>query len=95
MTINLTSSDKEYKDSVEKARGISKVQLKKEPRLYVTPGTKGRGARGLGRFHEITEIFIDKDGRVFVGFKINDRSGYFYQYAIVGRLQVTQRGSVQ
>jgi hypothetical protein len=83
---NIQSSTKEYKYFQRKAEHISKVQLRNEPRLFITLGTRGRGGRGLGRFHEITEIFIDQDNRMLAGFKTTDRSGHFYQYAIIGRL---------
>jgi hypothetical protein len=83
---NIQSSAKEYKYFPRKAGHISKVQLRNEPRLFITLGTRGRGGRGLGRFHEITEMFVDQDNRKFAGFKTTDRSGHSYQYAIIGRL---------
>jgi hypothetical protein len=89
-TIDFTISDKGYKDSAENARGICKVRLDKESKLYYTKGIKGRGGRGLGRFHEITELFFDSNSRVFIGFKAkvgNSRMAFFYQYAVIGRLE--------
>ena len=82
---NIPSSDKGYKYFPRKAGHTSKVQLRSEPRLYITFGTRGRGGRGLGRFHEITEMFVDHDNRIFAGLKTTDRSGHFYQYTIIGR----------
>lgn len=86
--IDFISSGKEYKDSAEKARGIAKLLLTKESRLCITLGNRGRGGRGLGRLHEITEIFIDSDNRVFAGFIANDRSGQSYCYTVIGRFHI-------
>jgi hypothetical protein len=76
--IDFRSSDNEYKDSAQKARGILKVHIDSESRLYITLGTRGRGGRGLGRFHEIIEMFIDQDNRLFAGFVLTDKSGSSY-----------------
>ncbi len=86
--INFISSDKEYKDSAEKVRVISKLRLAKESRLYITLDTRRRGERGLRRFHEMTEIFISSDNRVFAGFIANDRSGQSYCYTVIGRFHI-------
>jgi hypothetical protein len=84
--IDFISSDKINKDSAANVRSISKVRLKREPKLYYTKEKKGRSGRGLGRFHEITELFFDSDNRLFVGYKTKDESDHFYQYAIIGKL---------
>lgn len=87
MTINLTSSSKVIKYFDRKTGGISNVHIDRESRLYITLGTRGRGGRGLGRFLEVIEAFVDEDNRIFVGYKTRDgRSGLFRQYAVVGRL---------
>jgi hypothetical protein len=89
MTIDIPLFKTLNKDSPRKARGISKIRLKKPgPRLYIVQEPKGRGGRGLGRFHEVTEMFIDHDrsNKTFVGFVLTDRSGRSYAYTDFGKL---------
>lgn len=91
---NISSSNNINKDSARFARRISKIRLRREPKLYYVKGPKDRGGRGLGRFHEITELFFDSDNRLFVGYKAKDESGHFYQYAIIGRVQNSEEEAV-
>jgi hypothetical protein len=35
---------------------------------------------------EIVEVFIDSDDQFYVGYKPHDRSGFFLQYAVIGKL---------
>lgn len=83
---NFRSSNSINKDSAKKARGISKVRLSGESKLYYVKGPRDGGGQGLGRFHEITEVFFDSENRLFVGYKAKDKSGCFNQYAIIGKL---------
>jgi hypothetical protein len=85
MTIDIPLFNRLNKDSPRKAKGISKIRLKPWPRLYIVQEPKGRGGRGLGRFHEITEMFIDAQSRAFVGFVLTDRSGHSYAYTDFGK----------
>jgi hypothetical protein len=88
LTIDIPLFNRLNKDFPRKARRISKIRLKHEPRLYVVQENKGRGGKGLGRFHEVTEMFIDHDksNQAFVGFVLTDRSGHSYAYTDFGKL---------
>jgi hypothetical protein len=65
---------------------IKHCKLNRNVRLFVRVGNVERGGKGLGKHHEIKEIFIDKESHIFVGYKLGDENGFFYQYAVVGKL---------
>lgn len=86
--VDLPLSGNVNKHFAENARSISKIRLlKKDSNLWFTIGPKERGGHGFGRYHEVIELFFDSDNRLFIGYKTKDRSGHFYQYAIIGQLQ--------
>jgi hypothetical protein len=85
-TTNLSYSKDIDKHSVQKARASYKISLDDEPKIHVTLGTKGRGGRGLGRYHKVREFYIDQDKRVYAGFMLTDSSGHSYRLIPFGRL---------
>jgi hypothetical protein len=88
MTINLPYQSKFNKVSVTKRKGISKIRLRlnKEIRPYLTLGTRGRGGRGLGKFHEIQELYLDNQNRLLAGFDLKQEGGLMRTYAELAEL---------
>jgi hypothetical protein len=86
--IDFKSTDKGYKHSVRKARTSYKISLDNESILAVSLGKPGRGGQGLGRKYRVREFYIDPENRILAGYIAKDRTGQYYQYAIIGRLEV-------
>lgn len=86
MTTNCFNQSDVKKFASQNARASYKISLNvDEPIIELSLGKAQRGGQGLGRKHRVRELYIDSDNRVFAGFIAKDRSGQFYQYAVIGR----------
>jgi hypothetical protein len=94
-TTNISYPSSDNKVSLQKARASYKISLNgDEPIIELSLGKAQRGGQGLGKKHRVRELYIDSDNRVFAGFIAKDRSGQFYQYAVIGRLHLLREEAV-
>ena len=93
-TIDFSYPTSVNKLSLRKAKNSYKISIREGPILEVSLGRPQRGGQCLGKKHRVRGFYVDPDGQVFAEFNAIDRSGYFYQYVIIGKLQNLQEGSV-
>ena len=76
----IKAGNKEFYYSHRKTRRISKLYRDNEIKVYIK-------LRPSGRLHEVVEEFIvpSEDNQLYLGYNLEDGSGYFRQYATLGK----------